>query len=237
MPALSTSESIVAGRIASTAKRWLTRMGLALSLLGLAATVLLWIDSYWHARRIGWVSTQEHARSVTFTIVQLYNRCGQAELSFERRRHDGITLPDVKQRESYYTRDAGLFWISFPAQWEPHVMPRRRSKPSLVFRMIGFYSDTIRTPLARPGVPVRSGIAIGFPDWVPVSATGFASALFLLRVLRRRIRSHRGLCVNCGYDLRATSERCPECGTRISNHPGNKPHERASIPTGSISNR
>ncbi len=38
-----------------------------------------------------------------------------------------------------------------------------------------------------------------------------AHGLLLIRRLRARLRS--GLCVKCGYDLRASKERCPECGT------------------------
>jgi hypothetical protein len=38
--------------------------------------------------------------------------------------------------------------------------------------------------------------------------------MFAMTVRRRRAKARRsaGLCVNCGYDLRATPGRCPECG-------------------------
>jgi hypothetical protein len=54
------------------------------------------------------------------------------------------------------------------------------------------------------------------PFWsvVPALAAMIGLLLWRDRSWRRRDRREReGLCVNCGYDLRATPERCPECGT------------------------
>ena len=70
------------------------------------------------------------------------------------------------------------------------------------------------------------------PRWqltVPAWALAAASALlpgvwFLVPHLRRRRRRRAGLCVACGYDLRASPERCPECGaaarSELSTNPG-----------------
>jgi hypothetical protein len=55
---------------------------------------------------------------------------------------------------------------------------------------------------------LRGGM-IGIAVPVIVTALGIASQR------ARRERRDRNLCVKCGYDLRASSERCPECGTLI----------------------
>jgi hypothetical protein len=52
-----------------------------------------------------------------------------------------------------------------------------------------------------------------------VVITLFAGGLFAIRVIRdgnendRHKRAGVGMCFDCGYDLRASSDRCPECGS------------------------
>jgi hypothetical protein len=51
------------------------------------------------------------------------------------------------------------------------------------------------------------------PLWVAAVLTGTLPAIAGVECWKRRKRISGGLCRNCGYDLRATPDGCPECGT------------------------
>ncbi|HEX5242755.1 MAG TPA: hypothetical protein VFW23_05780 [Tepidisphaeraceae bacterium] len=67
-----------------------------------------------------------------------------------------------------------------------------------------------------PGTPMASNVRLLAPDWF----VALLASLLPLRwmVIRTRIRRLResAQCVQCGYDLRASPDRCPECGAPVA---------------------
>ena len=60
------------------------------------------------------------------------------------------------------------------------------------------------------------------PHWFLIFLTAvlpLGQARYMMHQRRQTRRLCSGLCLTCGYDLRASPERCPECGTPVAPTP------------------
>jgi hypothetical protein len=87
-----------------------------------------------------------------------------------------------------------------------------------IVRFLGFYfRDTGFIDSQDDRLDYRSRLVCwGVPHWLLVGLTGVAPMIRFRRWRRVRHRQRDGLCKCCGYDIRASPERCPECGMVIT---------------------
>jgi hypothetical protein len=64
------------------------------------------------------------------------------------------------------------------------------------------------------GGAARSQFRVSYvPCWFIIALTSILPAIRFFVWKRTDTRQSRNLCLHCGYDLRESPERCPECGT------------------------
>ena len=87
------------------------------------------------------------------------------------------------------------------------------------FRVLGLDCATGPYHVSEgPSIPGAWYTQVVVPHWVAALVFITIPTIWAVRRARGfvgRKRAARGCCVRCGYDLRASRERCPECGTPI----------------------
>jgi hypothetical protein len=75
--------------------------------------------------------------------------------------------------------------------------------------------DVVQPPWTcrQKWIPYWAVVAVGMV--IPAAWVTQIAVPWLWRLRAERARRRVGLCVRCGYDLRASKERCPECGTLV----------------------
>ena len=181
----------------------ISRATITVICFGLAIAVLaLWIRSYFFQDAIARITRNRSTLSSSFASV--FTERGRCKFSFCRRTFDAQEGFD--ENDGFLIPPRSPRW---PVGWSYGAADFVNSGPWFSIET----HDWASTPVSYyPGRYSYTWVAL--PLWLFLS-------IFLVLPLRwaiRRIRHARDAenhCGECGYDLRASPERCPECGTEI----------------------
>jgi hypothetical protein len=182
--------------------RILFNAGAVLSLLLCAATLVVWVRSYrvgdqlYHSR---WTVTAVADEPVGRVETAVFLISARGGLAIEVRLQDAVWAPARMPAPVNETSWKTEPYPKYPAAAEP---------ADSLWRRLGF------------GYWVAKFDASSYrrwwaPAWFVAGLLAVWPGVVAGRALRRRRRRRRakdGKCATCGYDLRATPGRCPECG-------------------------
>jgi hypothetical protein len=116
----------------------------------------------------------------------------------------------------------GWRWVRrWRSEDPPHWETPRTGDEIFRRRTLGFESSHLLSPFSESAedewMYVTNYRLVAIPYW-PIAM--LPVALILLARFVRSMFRHKGefVCPTCGYDLRATPDRCPECGQRSNIH-------------------
>jgi hypothetical protein len=177
----------------------------AVSLVLAMATAGLWVRSLYKAdllsRWMAWQVDTNDGSCVKSIAQQCGSQGGRVAIELARWHNSGCLIETAEQRGNWRWKHSNGK-VDDPADY---FSDARR------WRLAGVSVSILRDSGALIGGEIRY---VALPHWLVV-------AVFLVLPLWRVAtwgfrRAHvraAGVCETCGYDLRATPDRCPECGT------------------------
>ena len=198
-----------------------------LSLIGLLLSVGLWGVSC-RRRTYYWHSGDQHLIADPYWI-SLGVRPGRFSIHLERRlpwepwslnSKWSCSTTDGDHLNAHVLADHTTWTLCSQWHYQPDVPPPIiKLDTSVVYVSLQTGLEVTSGHTGRSTPPTltaeRQSGSLAVPYWLLGSLFAISlgvSSVPLYRQRRRRKRKKLGLCVKCGYDLRASKERCPECG-------------------------
>lgn len=186
-------------------RRKLFNLAAAVSLALFVATVVLWVRSRGHLEQVRiryarWPKADQSRR--VHVIFSWYSN------TLRLRVIDSALTPDHfrgwsnERLDDFRERRPPGLRVEFDGEDVTREMNGYR--PGFAAR---YYPDTDRPPA------YGDQYVLAVRPWLPTLLSAALPAIWMYRFVRTRRARRRSVCPTCGYDLRATPDRCPECGT------------------------
>jgi hypothetical protein len=190
-------------------RQWLVKGIVTISLLLFIPTAVLFVRSLFVTNLVQ--IFRENAIDARTDYEDSFQfSMGLGGLSFERgrgeRKFSNAYTASLERKQSGYSYD-NLYHVNWTDTGRAYggIINGPHS-----FRFLGFRWRRIAQP---PNEPFSGGFDITIPLLIPLAIFGILPFIFLRNRFIRISRAEDNLCLACGYDLRATPDRCPECGT------------------------
>ncbi len=197
------------GNTVKLLRRWLFNLAAAVSLMVLLGLGALWVRTEWMNR----YETFDWSKQGTYYSLEL----SSDDLDFRVLSDPGFAPAPVRR----HTTNGG--WVRPPPPTNPAALPPwsnvlnlphprsgDRESRSVWWPHLGFdYAEF--DGWYGPGTTARAYRISYFVGMIPAGAVCLLWGV--MQAMKWYRASHRpGFCPKCGYDLRATPLRCPECG-------------------------
>jgi hypothetical protein len=183
----------------------------ALSLLSCIASASFWVRGEFILDTFTWAGIEQHANRLWLWWIDSVD----GEICFLREYSDSDTSAHAQEYARFEQTQFGFHHDArYPAgddkAWPTDTWLNR----------LGLYAsiETFKFPsgsrVKLKFIPASvHSQRLFIPCWFVTILTAAPVAVWIRGFIKQRKR-HEGLfCINCGYDLRATPDRCPECGT------------------------
>jgi hypothetical protein len=169
------------------------------------ATAVFWVRSYGRVEYVRFFLSPTRACSVTSIRGGVQWQVVRFIAPRSDARFDAASREDLAELVDALLRNDSLRWVLGVDRRANHWFSGGQGEGQFL--------------VYRGALPVPPSYWYGYvvtPYWALQALTAVLPAVWVVRWLRGRRRGRGGLCPACGYDLRATPGRCPECGRAVA---------------------